>query len=374
MTRTFKVLLSSVSCFILLCVSLLSSSTVSAATNSTSSAKVSKEIAIFLDGKLMISKQKSYIFEKKANSETYLPAKLLSKIKNVHVDYGKIISVKSPTGTHEINKSNSLLYEGTTYITYKKFLSISGISGKYHAKANAIFLWSHADGKTKTDSLIQKVNNTPSNMQAYLGEKVFVYKGNQTGWITEMKSMGYSMTEVQITLNNGKIINETIFESTPDTFCLYSHYLFVTTKLSGQSYWANKNQLPSSNPLYHLERVYFTSVKIKDQNIVVTAKRASGKMVTFKFPISGILTEQLESGFYNKDPKKAFPNWSSKVWESIVKQEISIGMTWEQVYLSWGYPDDSNSYTSYYSDMDQWIYGDTYLHFYDGVLESWSDY
>lgn len=61
-------------------------------------------------------------------------------------------------------------------------------------------------------------------------------------------------------------------------------------------------------------------------------------------------------------------------YQKITQQKVSIGMTREQVILSWGYPDDSNSYTSSYSDMDQWIYGDTYLHFYNGVLGSWSDY
>ncbi|UNK20029.1 hypothetical protein MNQ98_08435 [Paenibacillus sp. N3/727] len=375
MTKPFKILLSSVSCFIFLFVTLLSATTVSAAANDMKNAKVSEEIAIFLDGQFLISKQKAYTFEKIKNSGAYVPVKLLSKIKNVNVVYGQTISVKSPKGTYEINKTNSLVYEGTTYVTFKKFLSVSGLSGEYLPKPNAIFLWSHPDGKAKTDAIINNSNTAPSHLRSYLGDKVFVYKGNQTGWITEVKSAGYGITDVQITLNNGKVINESILDDyAPDSFCLYAHYLLVTTNLSGQNYWANKNTLPSSNPLYHLEKVYFTSVKIKDQNIVITAKRASGKMVSFKLPISEGLTERLETGFYTKDPKKVFPKWPSSIWQKITQQKVSIGMTREQVILSWGYPDDSNSYTSSYSDMDQWIYGDTYLHFYDGVLGSWSDY
>lgn len=132
--------------------------------------------------------------------------------------------------------------------------------------------------------------------------------------------------------------------------------------------------LSSSNPLYHLEKVYFTSVKIKDRNIVITAKRARGKLVTFKLPITGRLTEPLEKGFYIKDPKKAFPKWPAKVWEKITHPKISKGMTREQVLLSWGYPDDNSSYTSSYAAVEQWIYGNTYLHFYNGVLNSWSGY
>ena len=175
-------------------------------------------------------------------------------------------------------------------------------------------------------------------------------------------------------MNNGKVIDESILNSTPDTFCLYAYYQLVNTSVAGHYYWADKNVLPSSNPLYHLEKVYFTSVKIKDRNIVITAKRASGKSVTFKLPITGKLTEQLEKGFYVKDPKKAFPKWPAKVWEKITHQRISIGMTREQVLLSWGYPDDSSSYTSSYAGVEQWIYGNTYLHFYNGILDSWSDY
>lgn len=60
-------------------------------------------------------------------------------------------------------------------------------------------------------------------------------------------------------------------------------------------------------------------------------------------------------------------------WSKISQQKISTGMNKDQVYLSWGEPDDVNSYTSSSLKIEQWVYGSTYLHFYNGKLESWTE-
>lgn len=201
MTKSLKVSvsvsLSSVSCFVLLIVAFLSSAPASAAASSMKNPSVSEEIAIFLNGQLLISKQKAYNFGKIKDSGTYVPVKLLSKVKHVEAVYGKTISVKSPQGTYQIDKSNSVTFEGTTYITLKKFLGITGVSGKYLSRPHVVFLWSSPEGKTKTDELESLLKTVPADLQFYLGDKVFVYAGNQTGWITEIKSAGYGMTECE---------------------------------------------------------------------------------------------------------------------------------------------------------------------------------
>lgn len=83
----------------LLIVAFLSSAPASAAADAIKTPSVSEEIAIFLNGQLLISKQKAYNFGKIKNSGTYVPAKLLSKVEHVEAVYGKTISVKSPKGT-----------------------------------------------------------------------------------------------------------------------------------------------------------------------------------------------------------------------------------------------------------------------------------
>jgi len=49
-------------------------------------------------------------------------------------------------------------------------------------------------------------------------------------------------------------------------------------------------------------------------------------------------------------------------------------MSEDQVYLSWGAPDEINSYTSANMKIDQWVYGRTFIHFYNGKLNSWTEF
>ena len=69
-------------------------------------AYLSEEKAIFLDGEILITREKAYSIDKIKNPGTYVPVKLLSKLKNISIDYSKPITVKSNKGTYKINESN----------------------------------------------------------------------------------------------------------------------------------------------------------------------------------------------------------------------------------------------------------------------------
>ena len=66
-----------------------------------------------------------------------------------------------------------------------------------------------------------------------------------------------------------------------------------------------------------------------------------------------------------------------KIKELVVNKKIQVGMTAEEVLLSWGKPAHKNRTVSAYSTNEQWIYGlnlrDNYLYFDNGVLTSWQD-
>jgi len=72
--------------------------------------------------------------------------------------------------------------------------------------------------------------------------------------------------------------------------------------------------------------------------------------------------------FFTQDPKKTF-HWSAKVWDLIEAGKVSIGMTDEQVKLSWGKPKEINQTYIETSVHEQWVYpSEDYLYFEDGVL------
>jgi hypothetical protein len=59
--------------------------------------------------------------------------------------------------------------------------------------------------------------------------------------------------------------------------------------------------------------------------------------------------------------------------EKILAGKIWIGMTKEMAIESWGKPEDINRTVTSYSVSEQWVYGERYLYFDDGILTSWQD-
>lgn len=62
----------------------------------------------------------------------------------------------------------------------------------------------------------------------------------------------------------------------------------------------------------------------------------------------------------------------------IMAHKVVLGMTTEEVKLSWGRPDDINRTSNVYTTSEQWVYrGDnfknSYLYFNDGILETIQD-
>ncbi len=59
--------------------------------------------------------------------------------------------------------------------------------------------------------------------------------------------------------------------------------------------------------------------------------------------------------------------------ETIKKQKIRLGMTKDQVLLSWGKPKNINRTVTLHGAKEQWVYDKQYLYFEDGNLAAYQD-
>jgi hypothetical protein len=86
-------------------------------------------------------------------------------------------------------------------------------------------------------------------------------------------------------------------------------------------------------------------------------------------------TDELIERFYIKEPSKMLAKWGQRVVKAIKEKKVLIGMTKEQVIISWGKPRDINRTGGAWGVHEQWIYGDfgPYLYFENDKMTSWQD-
>jgi hypothetical protein len=66
-------------------------------------------------------------------------------------------------------------------------------------------------------------------------------------------------------------------------------------------------------------------------------------------------------------------DWDRKYCQAIINRKVMTGMNPAQVRAAWGRPERINRTVLPGYTTEQWVYGDTYLYFDDGVLTSWQD-
>lgn len=79
-----------------------------------------------------------------------------------------------------------------------------------------------------------------------------------------------------------------------------------------------------------------------------------------------LLQKEFKDMLYNK--------FGSEVAKRLLKNQYWIGMTDEMALISLGSPDKKNRSVGSWGIHEQWIYGDTYLYFENGVLNSYQNY
>ncbi|WP_256757869.1 copper amine oxidase N-terminal domain-containing protein [Cohnella sp. WQ 127256] len=124
-------------------------------------------------------------------------------------------------------------------------------------------------------------------------------------------------------------------------------------KYIGKSYWIN----------YFQQWDRFSKVTVSDilpddsGDFVIVFKSAAGKELK-SFPMSSSFVSELftnEDYFFNFDPKKKYP-WSASTWSLIKAGKIVLGMTKDQVKMSWGYPSGRNVTNASGKTIETWVY------------------
>ena len=170
---------------------------------------------------------------------------------------------------------------------------------------------------------------------------------------------------------NGVITNAELIEQ--------ARALVKAKSYIGKYFWVNFGNYPlreiyseSGQPIYNLKKFYkFT---VQDVYTGVVSGDSSGASIYLK-----IITEDKVIGLFPFNESYILKNnpLSSKrparIVNAIKQEEVVLGMTRDEVKLSWGEPKDINRTVGNWGVHEQWVYDGTYLYFKNGVLTSFQD-
>ncbi|MFD1176799.1 copper amine oxidase N-terminal domain-containing protein [Paenibacillus puldeungensis] len=124
-------------------------------------------------------------------------------------------------------------------------------------------------------------------------------------------------------------------------------------KFIGRSYWVNYFQ-----DWTRFSKVTVTDIVPEDSgDFVIEFKTGSGKTLK-SYAMTSSSVSQLfsdRSSFFNFDPYKKY-KWSAATWNQIKAGHISMGMTKEQVQLSWGDPSGRSTTMESGQTIETWVY------------------
>ncbi len=79
--------------------------------------------------------------------------------------------------------------------------------------------------------------------------------------------------------------------------------------------------------------------------------------------------DRFESNFLAFDPRIKY-KWTKKTWDAISEAKVFVGMSKQQAEFSWGKPKDINRTNNLNNVREQWVYGESYLYFANGILSA----
>ncbi|MFC4304560.1 copper amine oxidase N-terminal domain-containing protein [Cohnella boryungensis] len=121
----------------------------------------------------------------------------------------------------------------------------------------------------------------------------------------------------------------------------------------GKSYWINHFQQWD-----RFSKVTVADVVPKESgDFIVQFRTTAGKKLE-GYPMSAYYVKELftnEDNFFNYDPKKKY-RWSASTWNLIKAGKISLGMTKDQVRMSWGHAAGSSVAKAGGKTIETWVY------------------
>ncbi|MBY9078566.1 hypothetical protein KIH86_03120 [Paenibacillus sp. HN-1] len=325
---------------------------------SAAQAPVYTELATFVDGKLLISPAKSLV----AKGTTYVPVKLAAQIPGISVNATSGIVLTGGKGTAKLDATNSMLYQNSNYVAFKTLLKIGNLDGKYASSAGCLFIWTTDDGKTKSSEMLYSISKLPGTIGGVVGRKVYAFGHPGSNWVTGVSYDGGSTIEFTMQKEDGTVW--TLYDPADGAESLYtSEYLqYLKTVYNGYPAWMN-NSVIQDSPFKNMEKVTILNIvpDPEDSTLLIRVRRANGQEFDMTTEAADDVQDEINQYFYFKNPKTVF-KVSDKMWKAIQEEKVVVGMTFEEVYLAWGEPDETDD------SLGLAMYGNTYLYFRNSKL------
>jgi hypothetical protein len=171
-------------------------------------------------------------------------------------------------------------------------------------------------------------------------------------------------------LSFGQISDSVIFRKSDFIYRDSNDHEFVTYILSE----SKAKLIEQGTQFYKVKYKTYTGWALKS-NLIKEADYQAAKLVEQK-AIAKAKADKLkaQTAAINKRKADLTKKYGSQdIAEKIMAKKIWLGMTSAMTLESWGKPSDINRSVGSWGVHEQWVYGNTYLYFEDGVLTSWQD-
>lgn len=267
----------------------------------------------------------------------------------------------------EIEETESELF---AYIPIKDW---QGLRFIFLPKPKSLQKYGYLDFYTKADRYYE------ASYDEYVGRIIEVIEVEYQNGLWEVMFKTEDTQEVLLAIAYSDSIND---------IGLVSDIENARNKWAGKVLWINKTKISTYNSdsgeIGSISTKKLSPVKVK--NIVagwdnyspvrLILETNDGKTGFLDVNVSGTnISKTLKDNFRFKDyfyevnPRTTY-DWKEKVWNAIERESVFVGMTKEQVKISWGEPENINKTIATYGTREQWVYSSNYLYFEENKLTS----